>query len=45
MMTSPDELMMGLDIATAEKAEGLKMEDIGNEALDWGSGGDQGLFD
>ncbi|XP_047952448.1 dof zinc finger protein DOF5.4-like [Salvia hispanica] len=52
MMTSPEELMMELDIATAtapaEKAEGLKMEDIGNEALDWGSsgdGGDQGLFD
>ncbi|KAG6401807.1 hypothetical protein SASPL_138674 [Salvia splendens] len=46
MMTSPEELMMGLDIATGP--EGLKMEDIGNEALDWGSGGDggdQGLFD
>ncbi|KAL1541705.1 dof zinc finger protein DOF5.4-like [Salvia divinorum] len=52
MMTSPEELMMGLDIATASagKAEGLKMEDIGKEAINWGSGGDgdggdQGLFD
>ncbi|KAH6820678.1 hypothetical protein C2S53_003373 [Perilla frutescens var. hirtella] len=65
MMTSSEEMMMGMDIATTTsyareepanqsaaaegKVDALKMEDTSNEglaaALDWGSGGDQGLFD